>query len=79
MGTQSVASGARHTGASESTGRESSPARSRELLHFLLLDRDQQVQAIRRLRAQGMSVSTISAATRLSIEQLNEILGGPKP
>ena len=68
-----------HGVAADSTGYSPSVARSRELLHFLLLDRDQQVQAIRRLRAQGMSVSTISAATRLSIEQLNEILAEPKP
>lgn len=43
---------------------------SRELHYFLLLTRDQQVQAIRRLRAMGMSDHTISTATRLSVEQV---------
>ncbi|HZO22282.1 MAG TPA: hypothetical protein VFB37_07220 [Steroidobacteraceae bacterium] len=51
----------------------SSPA-PRELVHFLLLSPDQQAAAIRRLAASGQSLSTIAAATRLSIEQIQRLL-----
>lgn len=37
--------------------------------HFLLLDRNQQAQAIRRLVASGMSEHTVASATGLSVEQ----------
>ena len=42
--------------------------RARELRHFLLLDRQQQSQAVQRLAGAGMSDSTIAAATGLSAE-----------
>ncbi len=48
--------------------------RERELRHFLLLDRDQQVQAIRRLIAAGMSEATVAAATCLSVEEIRQVL-----
>lgn len=47
---------------------------SRELIHFLLLDREQQVQAIRRLASSGMSDHTIAAVTRLAVEQIRRTL-----
>jgi hypothetical protein len=50
---------------------------SRELYHFLLLDRDQQIQAIQRLSKSGMSDHTIAAATRLSVEQVRRLLAEP--
>ncbi len=46
----------------------------RELLHFLLLDREQQAQAIRRLATSGMSDHTIAAVTRLSVEMIRRIV-----
>ena len=46
----------------------------RELAYFLLLPRDQQLQAIRRLHISGMSSHGIAAATRMSVEQIREIL-----
>lgn len=58
----------------DSTRNGPSVTRPRELLHFLLLDRDQQAQAIRRLSAQGMSDHTIATATRLSIDMVRRIL-----
>jgi DNA invertase Pin-like site-specific DNA recombinase len=48
--------------------------RARELHHFLLLDRDQQAQAVRRLISSGMSETTAAAATKLSVEQIRRIL-----
>lgn len=48
--------------------------RERELRHFLLLDRDQQAAAIRRLVACGMSEHTAAAASGLSVEQIRKIL-----
>lgn len=48
--------------------------RPRELRHFLLLDREQQAQAIRRLAVSGMLEHTISAVTGLSVEQVRRIL-----
>jgi hypothetical protein len=50
-------------------------SRERELKHFLLLDRDAQESAIRRLAASGMRDYTIAAATGLSVEQVRRILG----
>lgn len=50
------------------------PSTPRELMHFLLLTHDQQVQAIRRLHAMGMSDHTIAAATRLSVEMIRRLL-----
>jgi len=47
----------------------------RELVHFLLLSADEQAAAIRRLASQGLSDSTIAAATRLSVEQIRRIIG----
>jgi hypothetical protein len=46
----------------------------RELSHFLLLDREQQSAAIFRLAKLGWSESSISAATRLSVEQIRQVL-----
>jgi hypothetical protein len=48
----------------------------RELAHFLLLSRAEQAGAIRRLATLGWSDFTISAATRLSVEQVRRILAG---
>jgi DNA-directed RNA polymerase specialized sigma24 family protein len=49
--------------------------RQRELRHFLLLDHEQQREAIQRLAMSGMSDHTIAAATALSVEQVRIILG----
>lgn len=49
------------------------------LHHFLLLDRDQQAQTIRRMANTGWSDSSIAAATRLSVEQVRRILAEPRP
>lgn len=49
-------------------------SRERELRHFLLLDRAQQAQAIKRLAFSGMRESTIAAATGLSVEAVRRIL-----
>lgn len=46
----------------------------RELLQFLLLSPTEQATAIRRLHLSGMSETTISAATKLSVEQVRKIL-----
>ncbi len=46
------------------------------LRHFLLLDRNQQVQAIRRLITCGMNEDAVAAATGLSVEQVCRILSG---
>lgn len=46
----------------------------RELEHFERLDREQQEQAIRQLARDGMSAYAIAAATRLSVEQIRQIL-----
>lgn len=59
-----------------STRSGPSVTRERELLHFMLLSPEQQVDAIRRLSAQGMSDFTIAAASRLSIEMVRHILLG---
>jgi DNA invertase Pin-like site-specific DNA recombinase len=48
--------------------------RERELRHFLLLDREQQESAIRRLIASGMPEHTIATATGLSVEQVRRVL-----
>ena len=48
--------------------------RERELRHFLLLDREQQESAIRRLVASGMAEYTIATATGLSLEQVRNVL-----
>lgn len=52
---------------------------SGQLHHFLLLDREQQAQAIRRMANTGWSDSSIAAATRLSVEQVRRILAEPRP
>jgi DNA invertase Pin-like site-specific DNA recombinase len=49
--------------------------RERELRHFLLLDREQQESAIRRLAAAGMPEYTIATATGLSVEQVRRVIG----
>jgi hypothetical protein len=49
------------------------------LHHFLLLDREQQAQAIRRMANTGWSESSIAAASRLSVEQVRRILAEPRP
>lgn len=46
----------------------------RRMRHFLLLDHEQQRQAIQRLASSGMHESTIAAATTLSVEQIQRIL-----
>ena len=51
-----------------------SALREREMRHFLLLDRDQQEQAIRRLVAAGMSEHTVASVTGLSVEQVRRVL-----
>ena len=43
-------------------------------MHFNVLTRDQQAQAIRRLSASGHSEHTIARATGLSVEMINRIL-----
>jgi hypothetical protein len=43
--------------------------------YFLLLTREEQVEAIRRMAASGMTDHTIAAATMLSVEQIRAILG----
>jgi hypothetical protein len=52
---------------------------SGHLHHFLLLDRDQQAQAIRRMANLGWSDSGIAATTRLSMEQVRRILAETRP
>ena len=46
----------------------------REVMYFLLLPREQQVAAIKRLVAAGQSERTIAAATRLSVGQIRTLL-----
>jgi hypothetical protein len=48
--------------------------RERELRHFMLLDRDEQEAAIRRLAASGMSDYGIATTTRLTVQQVRRIL-----
>ena len=50
------------------------PLAEREMLYFRLLSPPEQAAAIRRLAASGMSVTTISAATKLSVEAVRQIL-----
>ncbi|MGH8258287.1 MAG: hypothetical protein ACREUG_01200 [Steroidobacteraceae bacterium] len=45
-----------------------------EFVHFLLLDREEQAAAIRRMASTGWSEGSIASATRLSIEQVRRIL-----
>lgn len=47
---------------------------SSELQHFVTLDPDQKVQAMRRLRLTGMSDHGIAAATRMAVEQVQGLL-----
>ena len=54
-------------------------SRERELRHFLLLDRDQQIQTIRRLIASGMNEYTVASACGLSVEQVRKILAEQQP
>ncbi len=51
----------------------------RELAYFALLSRIEQANAIKRLAAAGMSVSTIASATKLAPEQIRSILTEQKP
>jgi DNA invertase Pin-like site-specific DNA recombinase len=51
--------------------------RERELRHFLLLDRQQQAQALRRMVASGMSERTVAAASGLSVEQVRRVIAQP--
>jgi hypothetical protein len=46
---------------------------------FALLSPAEQAEAIKRLFKSGMATSTISAATRLSIEQIDAILAERQP
>lgn len=50
----------------------------RELIHFLMLPHEQQVEAIYRLHRLGWSDDTISRATRLSVEQVRQLIGEQK-
>jgi hypothetical protein len=50
----------------------------RELIHFLLLPHDRQVEAIYRLHRLGWSDYSIAAATRLSVEAVRRALGEAK-
>ena len=43
-------------------------------LHFHVLDREQQAQAIRRLVSSGQGEHTIAHATGLSVEQIRRVL-----
>jgi hypothetical protein len=54
--------------------QQRSSAPPRELIYFLLLPPAEQVNAIRRLAATGMSEHGIAAATRMSVEQIRKIL-----
>jgi hypothetical protein len=47
--------------------------------YFVMLSRDEQEQAIRRLANSGMSVDTIASATQLSREMIRTIIGPPTP
>lgn len=49
--------------------------RERELCQFLLLDHEQQRQAMQRLAASGLSDYGIAAATSLSVEMVRAVLG----
>lgn len=51
------------------------PNAPRELIHFLLLPHEQQVEAIYRLHRLGWSDYGIAAATRLSVEQIRRLIG----
>ena len=46
--------------------------------YFRLLTPQEQAAAIRPMAAEGMSHSTISAAPRLSVEFVRQIVGDPK-
>jgi hypothetical protein len=45
------------------------------MLHFALLSRSEQSQAIRRLHQSGYTDHTIAAATGLSVEMVRVLLG----
>ena len=45
--------------------------------HFESMARDDQATAIRSMAASGMSELALSAATRLSVEQIRRVLGEP--
>ncbi|MGH3631103.1 MAG: hypothetical protein ACRDRL_27125 [Sciscionella sp.] len=49
------------------------------LHHFLLLDQEQQAQAIKRMAATGWSDNGIATATGLSVEQIRRILAEHSP
>ena len=51
----------------------------RRMSYFVLLDREQQEIAIRRLAASGYSDHGIAAACGLAVEQIRAILGPRKP
>ncbi len=46
-----------------------------ELVYFLLLTRDQQATAIRRMSSQGWSDHAIAGATHLGVEDVRRVLG----
>ena len=46
----------------------------RELVHFLLLTREEQAAAIRRMAATGWTEHSIAAATGLHVQQVRRIL-----
>lgn len=43
--------------------------------HWHTLTREQQADAIRRMHAEGMSDTTIAAATQLTVEFINRVIG----
>ncbi len=47
----------------------------RELVHFLLLSEEEQRDAIRKMARSGWSDSGIATATRLSVEQVRQVIG----
>ena len=52
--------------------------RERELRQFLLLDHEQQRQAMQRLAASGLSDYGIAAATGLSVDMVRAVIGERK-
>ncbi len=46
----------------------------RELVQFLLLSPEEQAQAIRRLAAAGWKPEAIASTTRLSVEQIRNVI-----
>jgi hypothetical protein len=53
-------------------------AGARRLLWWNTLSREEQVSAIRRLSAGGMSDHDIAGATKLSVEAIRQVIGRPQ-